>query len=65
MKKFNQFLAVGVVSFVLAFTGSKAVAQGGGGGGGGMGMGGMGGFDPTQLVPMMVDRMRPALSGDK
>jgi hypothetical protein len=33
-----------------------------GGGGGGMGgMGAMGGFDPTQLVPMMVDRMRQSL----
>jgi hypothetical protein len=39
---------------------------GGGGGGGGFGGGGggmgMGGFDPTQLVPMMVEGMRTSLS---
>ena len=57
MKKLNRLLAVTGVTLALAFSGAKALAQGGGGGGGGMG-----GFDPAQMLQMMVDNMRDTLS---
>ena len=56
MKKLNRLLAVTGVTLALAFSGAKALAQGGGGGGG------IGGFDPAQMLQMMVDNMRDTLS---
>ena len=61
MKKLNQLLAVTGAVLTLAFSGASVMAQGGGGGGFGGG-GGRGGFDPAQLVPMMVDGMRQSLA---
>ena len=63
MKKLNQLLAVTGVALTLAFSAANVMGQGGFGcGAGGGGGGGRGGFDMSQLVPMMVEGMRQSLA---
>jgi hypothetical protein len=69
MKKINRLLAASAVALVLSLSGTHVLAQAGGAAGanpfagGTLGGGVVGGaFDPSQIVPMMVARMRDNLA---